>query len=110
MTEAAGKIDQRPRGNSLIKTLCIVIGVAIVTSVVTVWLTTSYLFPTAFEPITLNYEEQVVLDAKLKRLNVELRANPVTGKEFLLLFLSLSATAKKGLRGRSVSPSEKSMP
>jgi len=81
MADAARKADQQPKRNSLIKILCIVIGVAIVTSVATVWLTTSYLFPTAFKPITLNHEEQTALDAKLKSLNVELRDKPETGKE-----------------------------
>jgi hypothetical protein len=47
----------------------------------TVWLTMSYLFPKAFVPVTLNHEEQVVLDAKLKNLNVELRTTPARGKE-----------------------------
>lgn len=81
MADAAGKVDQRPKGRSLMKTLLIVIAVAIVTSVATVWLTTTYLFPRAFHPITLNRQEQAVLDAKLQSLNIELLTKPETGKE-----------------------------
>ena len=81
MADAADKTDQRPKGNGPIKTLFIVVGVAVATSVVTVWLTTAYLFPGAFEPVKLSHEEQVVLDSKLKTLNVELRANPAPGNE-----------------------------
>lgn len=81
MADGAGKGDARPKGKSVIKTLLLVIGVAIATSVVTVWLVTAYLFPKSFEPVTLNQREQAVLDTKLKSLNLELRAKPATEKD-----------------------------
>lgn len=76
MAHASGNGAGRSKGRSLGQTLLLVIGVAVVTSVVTVWLATSFLFPKEFKPITLSREEQVVLDAKLRKLNVELRAKP----------------------------------
>jgi len=80
MADAAAGNGARPKGRSLIRTLLLVIGVAVMTSVATVWLTTVYLFPKSFEPVTLNHQEQAVLDAKLESLNVQLRTKPATGE------------------------------
>lgn len=75
---AAGNGGARPKGRRLIRTLLLVIAVAILTSVGTVWLTTVYLFPRSFEPVTLSQKEQAVLDAKLQSLNVQLHTKPAT--------------------------------
>lgn len=73
---AAGNGGAQPKGRRQIRTLLLVIAVAILTSVGTVWLTTVYLFPRSFEPVTLSQKEQAVLDAKLQSLNVQLRTKP----------------------------------
>jgi len=54
---------------SRFKLLLVVVAVAIVTSVITVWLTIAYLFPKEFKPVTLSDREEQVLDAKLARLD-----------------------------------------
>lgn len=61
---------------SSFKTTCLVIGVAVVTSVLTVWWTTVYLFPKEFKPVKLSEREQTKLESKLKDLKIELRARP----------------------------------
>ena len=81
MTEAPAKADQRPKGMSLLKTLLLVIGVAVAASVATVWLLTVYLFPKSFEPVTLNQQEQTVLDTKLKRLDLDLHSRPAAERD-----------------------------
>lgn len=64
--------DQQ-RWPSRFKILLLVVAVAIVTSVITVWLTIVYVFPKEFKPVTLSDREAQVLDAKLSRLD------PATG-------------------------------
>ena len=55
---------------SIWKTVLLVITVAALTSVLTVWLTTRYLlFPKEFTPVTLDAVEKKVLDAKIDRLD-----------------------------------------
>lgn len=56
------------------KIVLVVVVVAIVTSVITVWLTTTYLFPKEFKPVKLNDREERVLNAKLALLD------PTTGR------------------------------
>lgn len=79
MTELDRKVEGKSKHDSSIRTLGLVIGVAFVTSLVTVWFATSYFFPKSFRPVTLSHTEQVALDAKLKRLDVELRPERRTG-------------------------------
>lgn len=57
------------RPSSGFKITLIVVAVAIVTSVITVWLTTTYLFPKEFKPVKLNDREERVLNAKLAQLD-----------------------------------------
>jgi len=57
------------RRSSGFKILLIVVAVAIVTSVITVWLTTTYLFPKELKPVKLNDREERVLNAKLALLD-----------------------------------------
>ncbi len=78
--DAAGNRDARPKGRSFLKTILVVIVVAAVTSVGTVWFTNVYLFPKAFSPVTLNRDEQAVLDSKLKALDVQVRSGAVKGE------------------------------
>ena len=60
--------DQEKRTNRL-KTVLIIAAVAFVTSVITVWLTLTYLFPREFKPVKLSDREEQVLDAKLARID-----------------------------------------
>ena len=70
------------RRSSGFKILLIVVAVAIVTSVITVWLTTTYLFPKEFKPVKLNDREERVLDAKLALLDpTTARAEKASGKQ-----------------------------
>lgn len=59
---------------SLWKIVFLVVGVAVATSILTVWLTTRYLFPKEFTPVTLNAAEQKALDAKIGRIDPVTRA------------------------------------
>jgi len=54
---------------SLLKTALVVVAIAVLTSVLTVWLTTRYLFPREFQPVTLDAREKKALDAKIDRLD-----------------------------------------
>jgi hypothetical protein len=54
---------------SLLKTVLLVVAIAAITSVLTVWLTTRYLFPKEFTPVTLDAREEKALDAKIDRLD-----------------------------------------
>lgn len=47
----------------------LVIAVAVLTSIVTVWVTTTYLFPKQFKPVELSEKEERTLAAKLERLD-----------------------------------------
>lgn len=46
----------------------IVLLTILVTAIASIWVFTTYLFPTQFVPVTLNTQEQRVLDAKLQRM------------------------------------------
>ncbi len=59
----------RKRRSSRLRILLIVVAVAIVTSVTTVWMTMAYLFPREFKPVKLSDRETQVLHAKLARLD-----------------------------------------
>jgi hypothetical protein len=64
-----------------LKTTLLVIAVTIVTSIVTVWVTTNYLFPKQFKPVTLDHKEQQVLDTKLQSLHIQLGIAPPAHKK-----------------------------
>lgn len=51
-----------------LKLVIVVVIVAAVTSVLTIWLMTRYLFPKEFEPVTLDSREKKVLNAKINKL------------------------------------------
>jgi len=63
----APEARSRKRLDWLHLTLLIVLAI-IVTAAVSIWVTHTYLFPTAFEPVRLNATEEQVLGAKLERL------------------------------------------
>ena len=70
------------RRSSGFKILLILVAVAIVTSVITVWLTITYLFPKEFKPVKLNDREERVLKAKLALLDPTAgRAEGASGKQ-----------------------------
>jgi hypothetical protein len=70
------------RRSSGFKIVLIVLAVAIVTSVITVWLTTTYLFTKEFKPVKLNDREERVLDAKLALVDPTMgRAEGALGKQ-----------------------------
>ena len=81
MADTTGKLEQPEKHGHLLRTLLLVVGVAIMTSVVTVWLVTAYLFPKSFAPVTLSRQEQTALDAKLKTLNLDLETSPANRQE-----------------------------
>ena len=60
---------QKERRRSTFKIVLLVVAIAIVTSVITVWLTLTYLFPGEFKPVKLTEREAQELDAKLARLD-----------------------------------------
>lgn len=49
--------------------LLIVITTVVVTTLLTIWLITTFVFPSDFEPVNLSQSEEQVLEAKLKRLD-----------------------------------------
>jgi hypothetical protein len=62
--------SSKPTSNrSTLKTVLVIVAIAAATSVLTVWLTTRYLFPVEFKPVTLEADEKKVLDAKIDRLD-----------------------------------------
>lgn len=69
----ADKADKQPKRSGF-RLLLLVIVIAVVTSVATVWVY-SYFFRT-IEPTRLSQQEQAVLDSKLDKLDRELGANP----------------------------------
>lgn len=66
------ELNTSPRSTSnrsTLKTVLVIVAIAAATSVLTVWLTTRYLFPVEFKPVTLEAGEKKVLDAKIDRLD-----------------------------------------
>ena len=49
--------------------LLIIVATVIVTSLLTIWLIKTFVFPSDFEPVQLSQREEQVLDAKLQRLD-----------------------------------------
>jgi hypothetical protein len=61
----------RDKKDSWLKIALIVICVACLTSVLTIWLAKLYLFPKEFKPIRLNAQEEQVLDNKIKAITAD---------------------------------------
>jgi hypothetical protein len=59
----------------------VVIGVAVVTSILTVWLFTLYLFPKPFKPVELSKSESQSLSVKLDRLDLTTRSKTGPGEK-----------------------------
>lgn len=69
-TDISQKKPFQPQSRSgRFKTLLLIVAVAIVTSLITVWLTISFLFPKQFKPVALSDREEQVLNTKLSRLD-----------------------------------------
>jgi len=62
------------RGMGWGKVLLIAIAVAVVSSLLTIWLVSFWLFPKQFQPVQLSAKEAQVLDAKLAQLDPAQRA------------------------------------
>lgn len=60
--------SNKKQSNPLLIAL-IIVGVVIVTSIVTVWLTMMFLFPKEFRPVNLSEREEKVLEEKISRLD-----------------------------------------
>ncbi|MFZ0240921.1 MAG: hypothetical protein WAL90_04680 [Desulfobacterales bacterium] len=73
---AANLPPGNPSNRGFLKTALIIVAVAAVTSLLTVWLTARYLFPREFQPVTLAAREKAALQAKLDRLDPALPAGP----------------------------------
>jgi hypothetical protein len=64
-----------------LKLVFIVIGIALTTSILTVWLVFLFLFPKQFQPVLLSKSESQVLSEKLDRLDPTTHAKSVPGKK-----------------------------
>ena len=64
-----------------IKLFFLVIGIAVVTSILTVWLFTLYFFPKQFKPVELSKSESQALSEKLDRLDPATRAKIRPGEK-----------------------------
>jgi flagellar basal body-associated protein FliL len=56
------------KGSNPLLIALLIIGVIIVTAIVTVWLTMMFLFPKEFRPVNLSEREERVLEEKISRL------------------------------------------
>jgi len=63
-----------PKRLSGIKLFFLVIGVAVITSILTVWLGTLYFFPKKFKPVELSKSESQKLEDKINRLDPTTRS------------------------------------
>ncbi len=61
---------------SMWKTILLVAAIAAATALVTVWLTSRYLFPREFKPVALDAREKKTLEAKIDRLDQMRPAGP----------------------------------
>jgi hypothetical protein len=59
----------REKKSKWIKTMLLVVGAACLTSALTIWMAKQYLFPTAFKPVHLTAQEEMVLDKKMQALS-----------------------------------------
>lgn len=60
---------EREKQSSRLKTVLLIVAAVIVTSLITVWLTLTFLFPREFKPVELSERETQVLEAKLAVLD-----------------------------------------
>jgi hypothetical protein len=67
--------EEKRKGGCL-KIGLLVVAVALVTSVVTLWVAKGYLFPKAFRPVQLDAREEKVLDSKIEALTDRARQAP----------------------------------
>jgi hypothetical protein len=67
--DSAQPIVQQPKRLGWFQILAIVLVAMIITSAATLWLVKSYLFPSAFTPVSLSAQEESVLSAKLDSLS-----------------------------------------
>jgi hypothetical protein len=58
----------REKKSGWIKIVLIAVGVACLTSMLTIWIAMQYLFPTEFKPVRLTAQEEEILDAKIEAL------------------------------------------
>jgi hypothetical protein len=65
----------RSRKSGWFKILLLVVIVAVVTSALTVWIMTTYMFPKEFKPVKLNTQEALALEAKLEQLDPMTRSS-----------------------------------
>ena len=76
--ETSDDINAKEQGQkkrlSGIKLFFLVIGIAVVTSILTVWLSTLYFFPKQFKPVELSKSESQALADKLDRLDQTTRS------------------------------------
>ena len=66
-TEAASPTPEKS-GLNWLQIVLIVVGTAVVTVLLTLWIVRTYVFPSDFEPVALSQQEEQVLEAKLERL------------------------------------------
>jgi len=67
--DSAQPIVQESKRLGWLQILAIVLVAMIITSAATIWLVKSYLFPSAFTPVSLSAQEKSVLSAKLESLS-----------------------------------------
>lgn len=80
MTDNITPITEQPvkkRFDTLHVVLFIILAI-VVTSLITVWMVRTYIFPSEFKPVALSHKEEIVLDRKLERLG--LSDNSASGK------------------------------
>jgi hypothetical protein len=63
------KSDRKERKTGCAKTVLLVVAIAMVTSLITVWAAMAYLFPKEFKPVSLSEREERSLEDKLSRLD-----------------------------------------
>lgn len=63
-----------------LKISLMVVGVACLTSVLTIFMAKQYLFPKEFKPVLLNAREEKVLDTKIKALTSDVNPGPAQGR------------------------------
>lgn len=66
---------------SVLKLFFMVIGIAVVTSILTVWISFLFLFPKQFKPVVLSKSESQALSEKLIRLEPTTHSKTVPGKK-----------------------------
>ncbi len=57
------------KGSNRLLIALLIVAVAVITSIITVWIVMIYLFPKEFRPVKLSEHEEVVLEEKISRLD-----------------------------------------